>query len=185
MTPQERRDQLVTVAIPLLCEHGGGVSTRTIAEAAGVAEGTIFRVFDSKNELVDAALQRVLDPELFLEAVAAVDPDRPLRAVLIELATLMEQRFTRVFRLTAALGMVSPPGSREALHQGRIRGEQAMVRVLEPQADQITVTPAELVRLLRSLVFSGTHPHLAEGRPLSAEQVVDTLLYGVAVGRRV
>ncbi|HEY1179141.1 MAG TPA: helix-turn-helix domain-containing protein, partial [Phytomonospora sp.] len=52
MSPDERRSELVDVTLRLLRVHGRAVTTRQIAEAAGVAEGTIFRVVDSKDELV-------------------------------------------------------------------------------------------------------------------------------------
>jgi AcrR family transcriptional regulator len=179
MSPEERRDHLVAVTIPLLYDHGRAVSTRLIAEAAGVAEGTIFRAFATKDDLVDAAVQRVLDPGPFLAAVAAVDADRPVRAVLTDLAELMQARFRRVFLLAAALGMVGPPGSDEAMREGRRRADAAMAALVRPHADRLRVTPEETVRLLRALVFAGTHPHLAEGHPLTTEQVVGTLLDGV------
>ena len=60
LTPDERRGALIEATIPLLLQHGASVSTRQIAEAAGVAEGTIFRVFDSKEDLVHAAATQLL-----------------------------------------------------------------------------------------------------------------------------
>ena len=54
-----------------------------------------------------------------------------------------------------------------------------MVALVEPDADLITCTPADLVHMLRLVTFSGTHPHLSEGRRLTPEQIVDTLLDGV------
>ena len=42
---------IVAATLPLLLEHGELVTTRQIAEAAGIAEGTIFRVFADKDEL--------------------------------------------------------------------------------------------------------------------------------------
>lgn len=179
MTLDERRDHLVAVTIPLLQDHGRGVSTRQIAEAAGVADGTIFRAFGCLDELINAAVHRVLDPAPFLADVADVDPDRSLREVLVDLAELMQARFGRVFLLTASLGALGPPSSHEAMREGRLSAQAAMVEVIAVHADLLRVTPEELIRLLRALVFAGTHPHLAEGHPLTAQWIVDTLLDGV------
>ena len=62
MAPDDRRKAIVDVVVPLLLDHGGEVSTRQIAEAAGIAEGTIFRVFPDKNALWLAVAERTLDP---------------------------------------------------------------------------------------------------------------------------
>ena len=56
-------------------------------------------------------------------------------------------------------------------------GTHAEFRV-EPDADRLRCTPAELVHLLRLLTFSGTHPHLSDGRLLTPEQIVALVLDG-------
>ena len=57
MPPDERRAAIVSATVPLLLEHGSAVSTRQIAEAAGIAEGTIFRVFPDKQAVIAASVE--------------------------------------------------------------------------------------------------------------------------------
>jgi AcrR family transcriptional regulator len=49
LPPEERRSMIVAATLPLLVEHGEMVTTRQIADAAGIAEGTIFRVFADRT----------------------------------------------------------------------------------------------------------------------------------------
>ncbi len=61
LSPEDRRASLVEVTIPLLREHGVAVTTKQVAEAAGIAEGTVFRAFGTKDELVQACATAVFD----------------------------------------------------------------------------------------------------------------------------
>ena len=83
LSPEERRAALIAATIPLLREHGASVSTRQIADAAGVAEGTIFGVFKDKASLLKAAVASALDPAPLLRGLKAVDPVLPLRRRLV------------------------------------------------------------------------------------------------------
>ena len=62
MAPDERRKAIVEATLPLLAQYGAGVTTRQIAEAAGIAEGTIFRVFPDKPALLMAAAEETMNP---------------------------------------------------------------------------------------------------------------------------
>ena len=92
MPPEERRAALVEATLPLLLEHGATVSTRQIAEAAGVAEGTIFRVFESKDDLVHACLHDALTNDALAEQLDALPRDLDLpdtrRAEYVAVAVL-------------------------------------------------------------------------------------------------
>ena len=179
MTPDDRRQTLVDATIPLLHEHGRAVTTKQIADAAGVAEGTIFRVFDSKDDLVTAALEQAMDMEPFLADLGSIDLGHDLRGRLTEVCSRLQDRFRDIFLLMSAMGMVGPPKSHQHMEDGRRRAEMVMVAALEGDADRLTCTPVHLVHMLRMLTFSGTHPHISDGNILTPEQIVGTLLDGV------
>ncbi len=179
MTRDDRRAALVDATVPLLVEHGRGLTTKQIADAAGVAEGTIFRVFDSKDDLMLAAVEKALDIGPFLAEIEAIDGDRDLPVVLLDLVTRMQVRFRSIFTLMSAMGMVGPPRAHQHMEEGRRRGELLTVALIEPHRAELAVSPTELAKLVRLLTFSGSHPHLSDGQALTPEQIVAVLLHGV------
>ena len=44
LSVEDRQAMLIDAVTPLLLEHGQAVTTRQIADCAGIAEGTIFRI---------------------------------------------------------------------------------------------------------------------------------------------
>lgn len=178
MSPDERRAALIDATIPLLYDHGRGVTTRLIAESAGVAEGTIFRVFESKSELVDAAIEKVFEPGRMLADLATIDREAPLRDRALALVTLMQRRYSRVFLLMRAVGIDGPPA--RSKDQARVLDKtfREMAALLAPDQEQLTMPVDVVAQMLRLLTFSGTHPKFTDGRALSPEQIVDTVLYG-------
>ena len=109
LPPQQRRAALVDCALHLIRAHGAVPSTKEIAEAAGVAEGTIFRAFETKDELLAAATASAFCPAPIRREVARIDPALPLRERLVALVTVLQHRFIDVFGLMIALGLSAPP----------------------------------------------------------------------------
>lgn len=183
MSPAQRREMLVAATLPLVARHGPKVTTRQIAEAAGVAEGTIFRVFPDKDALVKAAVAKALDPAPVLTELDAVDMRLPLRDRLVEVTGILQRRFVMVFNLLIAVGMHGPPDGIEK-HR-RQAGPQhtalleAIERVLEPDRDRLRCPVSEVVRILRLLTFSGSHPLISDGHPLTPKEITDVLLDGL------
>jgi len=181
LPPDERRAALIAATLPLVAEHGTKVTTRQIAEAAGVAEGTIFRVFPDKEALIRAACDAVLDPAPLLAELDGVDLTLPLRVRLLVATAILQQRLIRVFNLMMAVRMTAPPEKAQGQNAAPTNEliYAAVARVLEPDRHAFRRPVGEVARLLRLLTFSGTHPLISDGQPLSADEIVSVLLDGV------
>ncbi|ODU00616.1 MAG: hypothetical protein ABS81_23145 [Pseudonocardia sp. SCN 72-86] len=183
MAPDDRRAAIVAATLPLVLRHGPAVSTRQIAEAAGVAEGTIFRVFPDKDALMRAVLEKGFDPQSTLDALAAVDRDLPLRARLVAVVAVLQERLRGAFGLIGALGLQQPP---EPTDDHKRRNEQmndafraAIADIVAPDAALLRVDVAEFARVLRLLTFSATHPRISDGTPMTPDAIVAVVLDGM------
>src|SRR5699024_7767925 len=93
----------------ILRRKGQSATTREIAEAAGVAEGTLFRVFPTKEDLVGTALGQAFDPAPALADLRQISPDLDLRQRLTAAVAVLQQHYLEVFELLGAMGLVRPP----------------------------------------------------------------------------
>lgn len=186
MAPAERRAAIIEAARPLVVRYGSAVTTRQIAEACGIAEGTIFRVFADKDSVVQAVVTEVFDPAPTLRALAAVDRGLPLRERLVAATAVLQERLSQVFGLLDALGWIRPPEPEEACRRPTPPAaindalRAAMVDIVGPDERLLRVPAPELAHVLRLLIFSGTHPLISDGRPLTPEQIVSIVLDGLA-----
>ena len=73
------REKVIAAAEQVFAEHGVEAGIPEIAEKAGVGKGTIYRNFESKDDLVAAILIRRLN-RLDEDIVAALDSDDPGKA---------------------------------------------------------------------------------------------------------
>ena len=121
--PQDRRRLLVDTTIELVRARHELPSTREIATAAGIAEGTLFRVFDTKDALVEAVIGAVVCPGPLSQGLATIEASQPLRERTLAVARLLMARFGEIFAL---LDDITVPIVRPAnLHRrapGRGRG---------------------------------------------------------------
>ncbi|GAA3438930.1 TetR/AcrR family transcriptional regulator [Kutzneria kofuensis] len=104
MSTEDRQEAIAVAAIPLLAEHGTHVTTGQIAKAAGIAEGTIFRVFKDKQELLDFCVLRAFRTRELVERINAIPVDKPLVNRLIEAMTMIDEMAARLGALMHTLG---------------------------------------------------------------------------------
>lgn len=168
----ERRSMIVQATLPLLLENGEMVTTRQIADAAGIAEGTIFRVFDDKDAVIAAVIEAALDDEPLERALSAIDLDAPFEDCVAAAIEILQQRVVDVWRLVSSIG------TRFRDHARRpVADSDALVTLFEASRAKLSVEPIAAARLLRAFTLSVTHPMLID-EPMSPPEIVKLFLHG-------
>ncbi len=173
LPPDQRRSMIVAATLPLLIEHGDRVTSKQIAEAAGIAEGTIFRAFADKDEVIVAVVEAALDPQPLEVALDAIPDGLSFEQWLAAAIVIMQQRVIDIWRLVSSIG----PRFHEMTRRP-MADSDALVRMFDGNRDRIGVEPIVAARLLRALTLSATHPMLA-GEPMPPNELVELFLHGV------
>jgi AcrR family transcriptional regulator len=182
-----RRAALIAATEPLLERFGRDVSTRQIAEAAGVAEGTIFRAFPTKEALIDAVIEDAYDIQRTCAELAEVDLRLSLEERLVAAVGILQARFRRLFALFGSLQL-----RKETLDRDRFRAKHqadnellngAIAILLKPDQDRLRLEVPDAASALRAITFAMSHHMIGEQRLAEPEDIVDLVLCGVCQPR--
>lgn len=176
LPPDERRAAIVEATLPLLLERGTNVTTRQIAEAAGIAEGTIFRVFPDKDAVVRAAVDLAFDTAPTERALEAIDRTRPFERQLEEAVEIMQRRLSDIWRLVSSVGEAPALQGRERTPPPDLL---ALTDLFRPERKRLRRAPETAARQLRALTLAVSHPALSPDEPMSAPEIVSLLLDGI------
>jgi len=163
LPPDERRTAILAAVQELILERGTAVTTRDLAAAAGVAEGTLFRVFEDKTTLVREAVTSAIDPSHMVDAMRSIDPDEPLDERVTQVLQVGRQRVERTVAWMSLLHQLGRPehggdhhGQPAAWQEKRrtvaaaVRAE--LVRLLAPDADRLRIGTEEAAELLETVL---------------------------------
>jgi AcrR family transcriptional regulator len=202
MPPEERRAALIAATLPLVREHGLAVSTRQIARAAGVAEGTIFNVFPDKQSLIQAAVLSAFDPEAFQRALGTIDPTADLRDRLRMVAEIAMRRMMENGPIMAAMHRSATSAAaadldslREdpvraarvaseffvAIHRARAQMIAAVAAIIEPDAARLRRSPNITAELLLAMLSIYARSGDREMGSMDSDEIVTLLLDGILV----
>lgn len=184
MSAEQRRAMIVAATLPLIAEHGTAVTTGQIARAAGIGEGTIFRAFADKEELLDACLTEAMNPGHVLRELASVPLEEPLAARLVQAAEALRAHLGRMGAVIGALhasghrqgrpGAGRPaPGDRDSSVQAT---RDAVAELIEPDRAALRLEPEKLASIFLGMLFS-RRPAAGDAEPAAAD-LVDVLLHG-------
>jgi AcrR family transcriptional regulator len=177
LSQEDRRSAIVDAVIPLLLEHGREVTTRQIAESAGVAEGTLFRAFGDKDSIIDAAVERFLDPEPIRRMLGAIDPSLPLRDRVHDVMFHLQARMTGIMNIMGALGPGRVPPRRSS--DDFI---DMVADVLRADQDSLRVSPREIAYFLRLVAFASSVAPFNQAHAFTTDQLTDLVVGGITEG---
>jgi len=180
LPPDERRAAIVSVTVPLLLEHGPAVTTRQIAEAAGIAEGTIFRVFADKETLVWAAIESAFEARPLVAALDAIDRAAPLEQRLTDAVVILQRRMLDVWRLLSAVELSRVPDDRrELIDRHGPPTIAAITALFEPDRAALRLDPQAAAHALKRITLASSHPAIVADDGLSPAEIVTLLLDGI------
>lgn len=209
MHPDDRRRAILDAVIPLIVDHGEVPSTKQIAEAAGIAEGTIFRVFDDKPSLMRAVAEETMRPshgrEDFEAAIGPIDDlHEAIRVAAESLVTHLHRSMTVMIAVRGLLhlqpraasspgppgtppgppapgGPGTPPGPPQFIVDANRELLEMLTWLFEAHREELRMPPETAAVVLRSLVFGSRHPGMHLAPDLSPAQIADVIVDGVTV----
>lgn len=174
LPPGDRREAILDAVTPLLRQHGRNVSSRELAEAAGVAEGTLYRAFGDKDSLVSAAITRVFDHLALWTALGAVDPSLPFEEKLTDTVRIVRLHFREVVEAVVALGIKERPHADVTSHNDRLIAALSMV--FADDLDRFVVPLESVAEYLRLVAFASSMPMAVT---LDEDTLIDLIAHGV------
>ena len=197
---QRRKDdrpaEIISAAIDVFAEHGfAAAKLDDVAKRAGVAKGTLYRYFETKDEMFRAVVQQAITASLeatekaaHAEQASIVD----LIPMLLERATgrMGDKRFPAIARMVLAESRTFPDlaaiwhdqlvSRMLALLAGLIANAQAEgeVRSGDPKLYAFSILGPMVIGVLFHEVFGGSHASAPDLQKLAAQHA-ETVLRGL------
>lgn len=147
---QRNRARILSAAEAVFAAHGTAASTEEVARVAGVAVGTVFRHFPTKQDLLRAIMKGLLERLTDAAGRLAEDGD-PAEGLFAFVVQVVEQAAAG----TAVVDLLSQGGT-EVRAASALDGLQQAVGTLLHRAQQVRaaradIGPAEVTALLAAL----------------------------------
>ena len=170
---EQRVEQIADAALAVIAESGlRGFTTKAVAERVGITDGTIFRHFKSKQEIVVAAMER-LEERMFAGGFPTEpDPLDRLEVFFLRRATMLGGA-DPIGRLMFSEQLVHAAGAkgRETLNAWREKNMRFVLECMKNLQDQGRLRPGlkpkEAARLFQGLLLTFAFERSLLGREQS------------------
>ncbi len=195
-----RRQAIIDAALPLLLERGPNISTRAIARACGIAEGTLFRVFETKQELIHATIHAALHPDAAVARLASLPDTQSIDERAAAILEIVSAEITRIKSLFALVATPHEPhasgGAQPASHEPHqphrhggppphvVENRELLTRAvrtaLEAYESDLDVPVDHAAQLLMALAFATRFSFVQDAPVARAQNLAHMALHGIA-----
>ena len=195
MDADDRRAAIIAATREVIARQGVGFTTREVAEAAGVAEGTLFRAFASKDDLLGAVVDDLLDVTLTCERIESLGRDNTLEEQVGAVVAAVGDQVSAVHGAELAMACMSrlPDGTAPMAHLRGLPGpaastvrasfdrlRAAVTGALAPYEARLRFSPEQVASWVWLSALAAAHPFWARIAHLNSDEVVHLLVHGIA-----
>jgi AcrR family transcriptional regulator len=152
----ERRIQIARAALKIVSEHGiKKFTTSTLAKEVGLAEGTIFKHFSSKKEIIDSAIEQVQTMFFTDLPSCSQEPLESLGLFFKQRATfaLEKPNFVKIIQADQLNHSATPKGV-EMLKDMKQQSINFIQACLKEASNQNKIKPGISLNVLTFLIYS-------------------------------
>ena len=195
---QDKQEEILTAAVSVFAEKGfAGATTSEVAKAAGVAEGTIFRYFRTKKDLLTAIVIKFVNlfsGDMVLKGIAQIVSESEGKDIRVVLKEILKDRLRLLHRVQPAFQVVITealyhPEIRSAIYENLYKKALAIVLPLferlesegslRPGLSRDTVVRT-IMGTFMGLIAQSVFTNMSEDAfDLEADRTIDLLYHGL------
>ena len=180
LSRSDRQDQILDDVLDTVLERGFSVTSRDLAAAAGVSEGTLFKVFETKENLLRTLAARHSGmPDSVGVWLQSVDvSSMAFEDLVIGIIENAMEQYRRSFQIFYALGpYVESPG-KDALDQFE-RELEPWTDALRHHSDRLRSSPESAASILRMHAVAAADTTNIWTQQLTPAEHADIFLHGL------
>jgi AcrR family transcriptional regulator len=180
LTADDRRAAIIEATTPLIAERGPSVTSAEIAEAAQIAQGTIFHVFGDKQALVDAVVRQAMDISSLLVELDGLITEPDLHTRLTAVIDQISAHMIKAMPVMMKCG--KPKGGHDDARGHALDLRDSVARLLEPDAAALAHPPAQMAAIVFGLCLaSAQQTAFGETHMPSSSDLAELFLDGARI----